>query len=204
MRKIGLIGALAAGFVISSPAVLAAAGTTVHAGCLGVDRAATGDQTRVAEIRVAMRVDAPAGVYRAAFTGPGGPVEGVGQVASGLGLALVPVTRPGSYSGLTLTDVDTGQSVDPGPLTALLPLVVSDTRVTCDVSSLAGAAPSRSTTPTSPPASTPDRVGGVVRVTHTADAPPWLLLLVPGGVLVIGGIVLLVRARSGPRSRGTT
>ncbi len=190
---------------------------SVVVGCLGADPGATGSQ-----IRVGLVVSGSDGLYRAVFAGPAGPVQGEGRVAGGRGLIIVPTTGAGRYDDLVLTDVDTGQAVDRGPLGDALPFEVSDSTVACDPAALV--VPTGDTTVTTPPPSdtvaptptsapsdtkTPDISTAVplatgAEATTTTDTPPWLLLAIPGLLLVIGGVVLLVRARSGSHSPPAT
>ncbi len=225
-RGVGDLGRVAVGalMLVAGPVVLAApvsavtepGGPAVVVGCLGVDPAPTGPQ-----IRVGFVTSGPDGLYRAVFAGPGGPVQGEGRVAGGRGLVIVSSTGSGDYSDLVLTDVDTGQSVDRGPLGDELPFAVTDEAVACDPAALV--VPTGDTTPpTTPPATestvapTPDPTGvptpdistaAPVPATATStesDAPPWLLLLIPGVLLAGGGVFLLVRARSDSHSRPAT
>ena len=188
-------------------------------GCLGVDRSGTGPQ-----IRVGFVVSGPDGLYRAVLAGPTGPVQGEGRVTGGRGLVIVPTVGSGSYDDLVLTDVDTGQAVGRGPLGDLLPFAVRDEAVACDPTTLV--APVGSTTTTVPAGVVPSTGGGAASSTtttvastpdistaapapasastSTTDTPPWLLLAIPGVLLVAAGVVLLVRARSGSRSRPAT
>jgi len=208
---------LAAPVLPAAPAsaVTEPGGPAVVVGCLGVDPGATGPQ-----IRVGFVTSGPDGLYRAVFAGPSGPVQGEGRVAGGRGLVIVPSTGPGDYGDLVLTDVDTGQAVDRGPLGEVLPFAVGDEAVACDpaalVVSTGNTAPTNppateSTVPTSDPTGvpTPDistaaPVAPTAPTTTTTDTPPWLLLVIPGVLLAAGGVFLLVRARSGSRSRPAT
>jgi hypothetical protein len=202
---------------VGSPASAATepTGPTVLVGCLGVDPGATGPQ-----IRVGFVTSGPDGLYRAVFAGPSGPVQGEGRVAGGRGLVIVPSTGPGDYDDLVLTDVDTGQSVDRGPLGDSLPFAVGDGAVACDPAALVVA--TGDTTPTTIPTATastvptPDPTGAptpdistaapapVTATSTTTDTPPWLLLLIPGVLLAAGGIFLVLRGRSDSRSRPAT
>jgi hypothetical protein len=210
---VALLGSVAVGAdpaaAVTEPGV-----PTVVAACLGVDPGATGSQ-----IRVGVVVSGPDGLYRAVFVGPDGPVQGEGRVAGGRGLVIVPSSGVGDYDDLVLTDVDTGQAVDRGPLGDVLPLTVGDDTIPCDPAALVVPNDTTPTTPTptdatvapnpdptdvpSPDVSTAAPLAGRAKST-TTETPPWLLLAIPGTLLVIGGVVLLVRARSGSRSRPAT
>jgi hypothetical protein len=213
---VAAVALVAAGWATAAgpPALAAAApgAPAVTVGCLGVDRGATAPQ-----IRIAFVVSGPDGLYRAVLAGPSGPVQGEGRVTGGLGLVIVPTTGAGSYDDLVLTDVDTGSAVDRGPLGDALPFTVRDVAVACDPATLvaptattattvpsAAGGGSSTTTTTAAGASTPDVSTAAPARAKTSDTPPWLLLAVPGALLVIGGVVLLVRARSGSRSRPAT
>jgi hypothetical protein len=207
----GALGASASASAATDPAAPA-----VLVGCLGVDPGTNGSQ-----IRVGVVVSGPDGLYRAVLAGPSGPVQGEGRVAGGRGLIIVPPVAAGAYDDLLLTDVDTGQAVDRTRLDDALPLMVGSASVACDPAALVVPADATSTsaptTATSAPstastaAPTPDisaaaplKSAAPGSRSTTTDAPPWLLLAIPGALLVAGGIVLLVRARSRSRSRPAT
>ena len=216
------IAALSAvGWLVANGAAATAApapgAPAVVVGCLGVDPGATGSQ-----IRVGLVVSSADGLYRAVFAGPAGPVQGEGRVAGGRGLIVVPATGDGRYDDLVLTNVDTGQAVDRGPLGDDLPFTVGASAVACDPAALVvptgdptvtTPTPSTTVAPTPAPtdAPTPDistsaplASGADATTTTTTDTPPWLLLSIPGLMLVTGGVVLLVRARSGSHSPPAT
>jgi hypothetical protein len=211
-----LLGGLVV-LVAPASAVTEPGGPTVLVGCLGVDPGPTGPQ-----IRVGIVTSGPDGLYRAVFAGPAGPVQGEGRVAGGRGLVIVPSTGPGDYGDLVLTDVDTGQSVDRGPLGDELPFAVGEEAVTCDPAALV-VPNGESTPPTAPPtestvAPTPDPTGvptpdistaspvpaTTATSASTSDTPPWLLLVIPGVLLAGGGVFLLLKGRSDSRSRPAT
>lgn len=206
---------LVLGPAIPASAVAEPTGPAVVVGCLGVDPGATGPQ-----IRVGFVTSGPDGLYRAVFAGPAGPVQGEGRVAGGRGLVIVPSTGPGDYGDLVMTDVDTGQAVDRGPLGDELPFAVGDEAVACDPAGLV--VPTADPTPATPPVTestiaptpeptdvpTPDiSTAAPVPATAastTSDTPPWLLLTIPGVLLAAGGGFLLVKGRSDSRSRPAT
>lgn len=224
----GLAGLGAIG-IVTEPASAATepAGPAVVVGCVGVDPG-----TAVAQIRVGFVTSGPDGLYRAVLAGPSGPVQGEGRVVGGRGLVIVPSAGPGEYDDLALTDVDTGQSVDRGPLGDALPFRVGSDAIACDPAGLvvptgdttpATTPPATGPAPTDPPATdptvapTPEPTGSPTPDISTAsplatgasdssstDTPPWLLLAIPGVLLAGGGAFLLVRARSGSRSRPAT
>ena len=204
-------------FAVPVSAVTDPAAPAVVVGCLGVDPGANGPQ-----IRVGFVVSGPDGLYRAVLAGPSGPVEGEGTVAGGRGLVIVPSAGVGAYDNLLLTNVDTGQSVDRSRLDDALPLMVSNVAVACDPAALVvptdvtstststttdtttvpGSAATAAPTPDISALSSPTRP--VADSSTKGDAPPWLLLTIPGALLAAGGIVLLVKARSGSRNRPAT
>lgn len=225
VRRRGLgLGSVAAALVLAlgwagafAAPVAAATDLAVVVGCLGVDPGSNGPQ-----IRVGFVVSGPDGLYRAVLTGPSGPAQGEGRVAGGRGLVIVPSSGAGDYDDLLVTDVDTGQAVDRGPLTDALPLTVGDKAVACDPAALVvptdeSTGPSTAATPeptaptpTATDAPTPDistaapLASDATTSSTTSEAPPWLLLAIPGALFVIGGVVLLIRARSGSHSRPAT
>ncbi len=221
---IALAGAATSGSAAS--AATSPAAPSVLVGCLGVDPG-----TNASQIRVGLVVSGPDGLYRAVLAGPAGLVQGEGRIVGGRGLIIVPASGTGAYDNLVVTDVDTGTAIDHSRLDGALPLMVSNTAIGCDPAALVVPADATSTTlpssstsvassgtsastTASTVAPTPDisalgskssaASASAEGVSTTEDVPPWLLLTIPGLLLMVGGIVLLVRARSRSRSRPAT
>lgn len=158
-------------------------------GQLGTDHVGPGESYILVCLSVPPGHD---GSYVAVFgSTPSGELSGSGDVVDGKGTIRVRISQFGSYAGLSLFGPGDEKIADLGALLPRLPWVVDETEKPCDPADL-------SASDTEPaPTETATEGPGVTTTTETSevdvDGKPWSLLLIPGSLLVAGG--LLVRRR---------